>query len=75
MTRYVKAFFIAGVVIPVLLHLLASEGTPWWPDTVSLGIGFGVAAVVIVSRAEADREMRRRLWRALQNLVRHRNSR
>jgi len=74
MMRYVKAFFFAGVVLPILLHLLASEGMPWWPDTVSLGIGFGAAAVIIVSKMEADREMRRRLWKALQRLVRDRRS-
>jgi hypothetical protein len=60
-----KPFLIAGVAVPVFLHLTAPDRMPWWPDTVSLGIVFGFTAVVIAAKFRADREMNRRLWRAL----------
>jgi hypothetical protein len=62
---YVKAFFVAGVVVPILLHFLARESMPWWPDTVSMGIAFGATAVVIVWKQRKDRESRRRFGSAL----------
>jgi hypothetical protein len=71
---YVKAFVIAGIVIPICLHLANSKAMPWWPDTVSMGIAFGFAAVLMVSKARTDREMKRRLWQALKNLARRRGS-
>ena len=71
---YIKAVVIAGIVIPVLLHLANSKAMPWWPDTVSMGMAFGFAAVLMVSKARTDREMKRRLWQALKNLARHRGS-
>jgi peptidoglycan/LPS O-acetylase OafA/YrhL len=70
---YVRAVVIAGVIIPVVLHVIASKAMPWWPDTVSMGIAFGVVAVVIVSRNQRQREVNRRLWKALMNLARHRD--
>ena len=57
---YVRAFLIAGVIIPIFLHLIASKAMPWWPDTVSMGIAFGVVAVVLVSKARREREQKRR---------------
>ena len=65
MTTYAKAFLIAGVIIPIFLHMIASESMPWWPDTVSMGIAFGAAALAIVWKNRKDRETRRRLWSAL----------
>ena len=70
---YVRAVLIAGVIIPVVLHVIASKAMPWWPDTVSMGIAFGVVALVIVSRNQRQREVNRRLWKALMNLARHRD--
>lgn len=70
---YVRAFVIAGIVIPIVLHVIASTAMPWWPDTVSMGIAFGVVAVVIVARNQRQREVNRRLWKALMNLARHRD--
>ena len=54
MNTYVKAFPIAGVIIPIFLHMIASESMPWWPDTVSMGIAFGAAALAIVSKNRKD---------------------
>ena len=71
---YIKAVVIAGVVVPVLLHLANSKAMPWWPDTVSMGLAFGTAAVLMVSKARTDRAMNRRLWQALKNLARRRDS-
>ena len=71
---YVRAFLIAGVLIPIFLHVIASKEMPWWPDTVSMGIAFGAAAVMIVYKARTDREMNRRLWKALKAFARHRGS-
>ena len=68
MTLYEKAFLIAGVVIPIILHVVGGKTMPWWPDTVSMGIGFGVAAVLMVSKARTDREISRRLWNVLKAL-------
>ena len=68
---YIKTFVIAGVVIPVLLHLANSKAMPWWPDTISMGLAFGIAGVIMVSRRRADRAMNRRLWQALKNLARN----
>jgi hypothetical protein len=65
MKSYVWAFVVAGVIIPVLLHTLAAPSTPWWPDAITLGMGFGAAAIVIVWKTRKEREMNRRLWRAL----------
>jgi hypothetical protein len=70
---YVRAFLIAGVIIPIFLHVIASKAMPWWPDTVSMGIAFGVVAVLVVSKTRSEREQNRRLWKALRNLVRHRD--
>jgi hypothetical protein len=71
MKVYVKTFLIAGVVIPIFLHMVASERMPWWPDTVSVGIASGAVAVVLVSKVRTDREMNRRVWKALKVLARH----
>jgi hypothetical protein len=65
MNTYAKAFLIAGVIIPIFLHMIASESMPWWPDTVSMGIAFGAAALAIVWKNRKDGETRRRLWSAL----------
>jgi hypothetical protein len=62
--------FIAGVIVPVVLHLLSPQAMPWWPDTVSLGIAFGVTAGLIAARFKHDREMNRRIWSALKNAFR-----
>jgi hypothetical protein len=62
--------FIAGVVLPVVLHFLAPASMPWWPDTISLGMAFGVAAGLIAARFKRDREMNRRLWNAIKNAFR-----
>ena len=70
---YIKTFVIAGLVVPVLLHLANSKAMPWWPDTVSMGIAFGVVAVLVVSKTRSEREQNRRLWKALRNLARHRD--
>ncbi|HZP48055.1 MAG TPA: hypothetical protein VFB07_05965 [Vicinamibacterales bacterium] len=56
---------IAGVIVPLLLHLLSPRTMPWWPDTVSLGAAFGITAGVIAARFSKDRETNRRLWKAL----------
>ena len=68
---YLKTFMIAGVIVPIVLHVLNSKLMPWWPDTVSMGIAFGVAAVMIVYKARTDREMNRRFWKALKALAGH----
>ena len=68
MKTYVTAFFIAGVLIPFVLHLVAPAAMPWWPDTVSTGIAFGAAAIVFVWKDRKDREARRRLWNALRSV-------
>lgn len=71
---YVKTFMIAGVVVPIFLHFANSKAMPWWPDTASMSIAFGIAAVLMVSKVRTDRAMNRRLWQALRNLARHRGS-
>ena len=70
MKIYVKAFLIAGVIIPISLHMVASEAMPWWPDTVSMGIAFGACALAMVWKARTDREMNRRLWKTLKTVAR-----
>jgi uncharacterized membrane protein YccC len=70
MKTYTTAAFIAGVIVPILLHLVAREDMPWWPDTVSMGIAFGAAAVAIVWKNRQDREARRRLWNVLRSMGR-----
>jgi hypothetical protein len=67
--RYAKAVFIGGVVIPLVLHLLAPSTMRWWPDTVSIAIAFGVAAVLIANQYQKDRIMRKRLSRAIKDIV------
>ena len=69
MKVYVKTFVIAGVIIPIFLHVVATEVMPWWPDTVSMGVAFGTTAVLMVSKFRTDRETNRRLWHALKALV------
>jgi len=68
MKTYATAVLIAGVVIPALLHMVAVESMPWWPDTVSTGVAFGVAAIAIVWKNRKEREQRRRLWSALRDM-------
>jgi len=67
--RYAKAVFIGGVVIPLVLHLLAPSTMRWWPDTFSIAIAFGVAAVLIVNQYQKDRIMRKRLSRVIKDIV------
>ena len=71
---YIKTFVIAGLVVPVLLHLANSKAMPWWPDTVSMGLAFGFAGVLMVSKMRADRERKRRFWQVLKDLARRRRS-
>ena len=73
MKIYVRAFLIAGVIIPIFLHVIASKAMPWWPDTVSMGLAFGVVAVLVVLKTRSEREQNRRLWKAIMNLARHRH--
>jgi len=65
-----KVFLIAGVIIPVLLHVIAPQSMPWWPDTVSMGVVFGVTALLVTVKFRKDRENNRRLWRALKTFIR-----
>ena len=65
MKLYVTMLLGAGGVIPILLHVTAADRMPWWPDTATLGIGFGALAVAMVWKARTDREMNHRLWIAL----------
>jgi hypothetical protein len=64
MKRYMKALFIGGVAVPIMLHVVAPDRMPWWPDTVATGIGFGAFAVAMIWKAQKDREMNHRLWKA-----------
>jgi hypothetical protein len=73
MNSYIRAFVIAGVIIPIFLHVIASKAMPWWPDTASMGIAFGVVAVLVVSKTRSEREQNRRFWKALKDLARHRD--
>lgn len=68
MKTYATAFLIAGVFLPILLRLIARDVMPWWPDTVSMGIAFGAAAMAIVWKHHTDRESRRRLWNTLRTM-------
>jgi len=65
MRLYVTVFLVAGVAVPIALHLVAADRMPWWPDTVSMGIAFGACAVAMAWKARADREMNDRLWNVL----------
>ena len=62
------AFFAAGFLLPLLLHIVSPEKMPWWPDTVSMGVAFGVTALVIVWKQGKDREARRRVWNSLKEI-------
>ena len=75
MNTYAGTFLVAGVIIPIVLHLIAREAMPWWPDTVSMGIAFGAAAIAIVWKGRKDRETRRRFWSALRTIGRSWTSR
>ncbi|HEY7171455.1 MAG TPA: hypothetical protein VH417_11450 [Vicinamibacterales bacterium] len=66
------ALLIGGIVVPVFLHVIASDRMPWWPDTVTLGIAFGVTAALMVWKSRKDRELNRRVWNALRGLGRGR---
>jgi hypothetical protein len=71
-------FLIAGVAVPIALHLVAADRMPWWPDTVSMGIAFGACAVATAWKVGADREMNYRLWNVVKGwgsaIGRHFNS-
>jgi len=69
MNIYARAFLIAGVIVPIVLHVIAPVSMPWWPDTVTMGIAFGAFAVVAVAKTRKDREVNRRLWNALKTIV------
>jgi len=68
MKTYATALLIAGVIVPTLLHMAARESMPWWPDTVSMGLAFGAAAIAMTWKERKDREARRRLWNALRDI-------
>ena len=59
---------LAGVVIPVVLHFMSPRAMPWWPDTITLGIAFGITAALMAARFRQDRERNRRIGRALRDL-------
>jgi hypothetical protein len=69
MKLYVTMFLIGGGIIPIALHVIAADRMPWWPDTVTTGIGFGAFAVAMVWKVRTDREMNRRLWQILVRLA------
>ena len=79
MKLYVTTILVAGGVVPLVLHLVAADRMPWWPDTVTMGVGFGACAAAMVWKTRRDREMNRRLWNALKawgaTLGRHFDSR
>jgi len=68
MKGYLIAFLSAGFLLPLLLHIVSPEKMPWWPDTVSMGVAFGVTALVIVWRQGRDREAQRRVWNLLREI-------
>ena len=70
LSGYVKALVVGGVIVPVALHVIASDRMPWWPDTVSFAIAAGAVAVALVWKARADREMNRRFGKALNAVLR-----
>jgi hypothetical protein len=70
MNPHATAFLIGGIVVPVLLHVIASDRMPWWPDTLTLGIAFGVTAALMVWKFRKDRAMNQRMWNALTSLGR-----
>lgn len=74
MKSVTRAFFVAGVVLPCFLHVIAPDKMPWWPDTISLGLAFGFTAAVIAWRTPQDREMNRRIWNTAKELMRDRHS-
>lgn len=74
MRIYAKVFLAAGVILPIILHGLAPQAMPWWPDTVSMGIAFGAVAVVVLAKTRTDRAINRRLWHALKTLARRYSS-
>jgi hypothetical protein len=61
----VTMVLFAGVIIPIALHLAAPDRMPWWPDTVTTGIGFGAFAAVMAWKIRTDREANHRLWNAV----------
>jgi hypothetical protein len=65
MKLYATTFLVAGGIIPIVLHFVAADRMPWWPDTVTMGIGFGAFAVAMIWKVRSDRETNRRLWNAL----------
>lgn len=67
---YGRAFLLGGI-IPIVFHVFGGHNMPWWPDTVSLGIGFGVAAVLLVKKARMDREFKRHARETLDEARRH----
>ena len=71
---YALAFVVAGVMLPILLHIIAPEAMSWWPDTISLGLAFGFAGMMMVLKAKKDRESNSRLWKALKELSGHRRA-
>ena len=70
MKIYMKVLLIAGVILPIFMHMVASESMPWWPDTVSMGIAFGACALAMVWKTRTDRERNRRLWTTLKAVAR-----
>jgi hypothetical protein len=66
MRLYLTVFLFAGLAVSMALHLVAADRMPWWPDTVSLGITFGIGAVVTAWKVRADHEMNARLWSVLE---------
>ena len=65
MRLYITMFLVAGGIIPIVLHVVAADRMPWWPDTVTMGLGFGASAIAIAWKVRTDREMNQRFWTAL----------
>jgi H+/Cl- antiporter ClcA len=65
MKPYARALFMGGAIVPIVLHVVATDRMPWWPDTIATAIGFGACGMAMVWKARKDREMNHRLWTAL----------
>ena len=69
MKTYIKAVLFAGVILPIILHMIASDRMPWWPDTASFGIAAGAVAASLVWKARVDREWNPRIWNVIKTVA------
>jgi rhamnogalacturonyl hydrolase YesR len=66
---YLTTFLLVSVGAGVLAHFVTRYPMPWWPDTVIMGLPFGILAAL---SAWQHHRTNRLIWNALKGAIHRR---